>query len=67
MTDENYLKWNPPPMDIAFCTGGGPIVTFHADGRITVADHAKADEAARLFLQTLAQQYPLWLRDPDNG
>lgn len=41
-----------------------PLLTFTPDGRIVIGDGLKPDEAAWLFLESLARMYPDWLRNP---
>jgi hypothetical protein len=45
--------------------GGVPLITFYADGRITVAEDAQPSETARQVLEQLALQFPQWLRKPE--
>jgi len=56
----------PHPTEQIFTvhSGTGPLITFHRDGRITVAEDAQPTETARKVLEALAQMWPQWIRDP---
>lgn len=45
--------WAYTPSDVVFKSAGEPVLTIHADGRITASPKAKPDEAARAVLRSL--------------
>jgi hypothetical protein len=54
----------PERANIQFSSGGHVVLTLTTDGQIKLGPDVKPDEAARRFLETLAQLYPQWLRKP---
>lgn len=53
-----YHHIEQTPGSIVFHVNTEPIVMFHPDGRITLGEHAKPDEAAREMLRILAEVFP---------
>jgi hypothetical protein len=58
-----------PAGDIRFMTQGHeePFLTLKPDGTIEVGSFVKPDEAARLFLDSLADLFPQWRPANNTG
>ncbi len=61
------MQFTRPTADITFYHDNEPFLILHADGKLTIGSYVKPDEAAQLFLDTLARVFPGWLANIRNN
>lgn len=68
MISDHILTLEQPLGDLIFCAAGGrEILRMKPDGTIAFGDGLTQTDAAREFLNVLAELYPRYLRKPGDA